>query len=640
MPLLDLDLPVLLRALDPASAVRGLALGLVAALVGMFVTFALGRRRNARNLREQNRRVTDLMHTANAIATQKNFSIRAVTREKDEIGLLADTFNQMMAQIQLHDERRENEVVRAEEATVAKATFLAIMSHEIRTPINGILGMAQLFDGTELTREQTEFIETIHQSAENLLSIINDILDFSKGEAGAYELESILFSPAEVVGQALDTVSTVASEKGIELCGLVDSNVPGHVLGDPARLRQVLLNLLSNAIKFTQEGEVALRVGMVANHGDTAELRFEVRDTGIGIPKDRLGRLFQSFRQVDASNTRKYGGTGLGLAISKQIVEAMGGSIYVKSKEGEGSIFGFRVEFSCDDPADYGFASAPKDLRILIVEENETTRDALAEMLHGNTLEVCTSGLAARRKLLEVGADEGFDLVVLDTRQGKDFGIDAGEAIPFPPVPIVLLTSIDRLGRSSSLHWEGRSAWLAKPVKRRELLWCIADVLSGASSAGPRPVTVPPTVGLGRPEPLPQGPRPSLDGIRVLVVEDHPVNQKITTRFLDRIGAAWDLASNGEEAIAAFKSSSYAMILMDVQMPVMDGLEATRTIRELERESGGRVPIIAMTAAVLEEDQRQCEEAGFDDYVPKPVKLSQLEERLRAWSLRVELQAA
>ena len=621
-----------LESLDLVSAGVGLAVGLVGCILAAVLSSVLAKRKHRRKLASYHERISDLTHTANAIATQRDFSIRTIPRTKDEVGLLADTFNQMIAQIELHDQRRGAELRRAEEATVAKGTFLATMSHEIRTPINGILGMAQLLEQTQLNREQREYIETVLDSAEHLLAIINDILEFSKGEAGAYELESIPFSPADVVGRALDTIAPSASEKGIELCSMISPEIPNQVYGDPARLRQVLLNLLSNAVKFTEEGEVTLRLGVVTHHGTSADLRFEVRDTGIGIPKARLSRLFQSFRQVDASNTRKYGGTGLGLAISKKIVEAMGGSIYVKSKEQVGSVFGFRTEFECEESTQTTLSTPPVGLRVLVVEENETAREALAEMLSGNEVLVCRTGIEARRHLLGSENASRFDLVVLDARQAQDFGIGASERIPFPSIPLVLLTSLDRLGQSIKRDWTGPCTCLAKPLKRGELWWCIDELVSPGST--PRAALPATTAVAFEPVPLSRG--SDLQGLHVLVVEDHPVNQKITTRFLEKLEIEWDLAQNGEEAVAKFRSDSYDLILMDVQMPVMDGLEATRIIRA--DESGGidRIPVIAMTAAALEEDQRMCEEAGLDDYVPKPVKLSVLEERLRAWALRVQ----
>ncbi len=630
---------LLQRALDPLSFGAGGVLGLLLVVVALFSE----RWRTRGLLRARAKRLLDVAHTANTVSVQRDFSIRAVRRENDEIGLFVDAFNQMLAQVELHDQRRDSQLARAEEATIAKAKFLATMSHEIRTPINGILGMAQLLADTPLSGEQVEFAETIQLSADNLLSIVNDILDFSKGEADAFEFEQIGFSPHEVGKRCVSTLVTLAEQKGIQLRFEVDEGVPETVLGDPARIRQVLLNLIGNAIKFTDQGEVTLRVRLAADHAESVELRFEVRDTGIGIPKHRMNRLFRSFSQVDASNTRKYGGTGLGLAICKQIVEGMGGSLFVKSKEGSGSVFGFRLEVPRTGSGE-NFVQVPRGLRILIVEEGASTRKLLGDMLGGNELEVCSSGLAGRRMLLDEDLSDSFDLVILDSSQAADFGVTRGNSIPFPVVPLIVLSAVDELGQNVDVVWHAPQTSLAKPIKRRELHWCIGDLLGSLDRRVAPPDFMPEP---GAPLPANGGitldleaeSRDTLADMRVLVAEDHAVNQRITTRFLDKIGVKWALAENGAEAVAKFSSEEFGLILMDVQMPVMDGLEATRTIRELERESGKRIPIIAMTAAVLEEDQRQCEEAGFDDYVPKPVKLKELEERLRAWSLRVASRA-
>jgi signal transduction histidine kinase/DNA-binding response OmpR family regulator len=595
------------------------SLFLVLAGVSALITLALGRRIHHR-FSDQ---LLDLAHAANAISKRKDYSIRAVRRSDDEIGILVDTFNHMITQIELRDLQLKAEVKRAEAARVAKSQFLATMSHEIRTPINGVLGMTQLLLDTSLNSEQTEFARTIHKSAEGLLSVINDILDFSKGEAGRYEIERIPFAPAKVVHECLDTVSIVAAEKKLELCIETDERLPATLLGDPSRLRQVLLNLLSNALKFTAKGEIVLRVQLEDEQPGSARIRFEVQDTGIGIPQDRIDRLFQSFSQVDASRTRKYGGTGLGLAISKQIVEAMGGTMFVKTEEGVGSTFGFKLQLAIESaPEEPELVPPPRSLRVLVADPSPTSAAALAKMLsEDNFVEQANDGPGARMLLLEAAnAQRPFDLMVVDLRLIGAF--DALEAIGaqnLGAAPMVVLAPVNQLSAAADCKWTGRRAALAKPVKRSELFWCIAELQRGPlpsrSEAGTE----------ARAEPAP---RPD---VCVLVAEDHPVNQRITTRFLDKLGIAHEVVSNGEEALAALKRRDFDLVLMDVQMPVMDGLEATLAIRKFEGLRGTHVPIVALTANVLEEHRKEAQQAGFDDYLAKPVKLEELRAKLQKW---------
>ncbi|MEQ1891829.1 MAG: response regulator, partial [Planctomycetota bacterium] len=476
---------------------------------------------------------------------------------------------------------------------------------------------------TPLSNEQKDYGRTIHRSAEGLLSIINDILDFSKGEAARYEIEAISFAPARVAGDCIETVSIVAAEKHLELCLEIDEAVPTHLLGDPARLRQVLLNLLSNALKFTARGEIVLRLVLEELTPENVRVRFEVQDTGIGIPKDRLDRLFQPFSQVDASCSRKYGGTGLGLAISRQIIEAMGGTLFVKTEEGVGSTFGFKLLLAlAHEPEPEEAVPAPRGLRILIADPSPTSSAAIARMLgEDNYLETTADGASARMLLLEAAnAQRSFDLVLADLRLAEEFGRPAGlleEACA--NVPIVVLAPVNQLTAGSTLPWKGSRVALAKPVMRQELLWSIAEVRRGPvpqrSPAAPAP-----------------GPASALPDRLVLVAEDHPVNQRITTRFLEKLGLRHEVVSNGQEALEAFKKKHFDLILMDVQMPVMDGLEATLAIRKLEGLRGTHVPIVALTANVLEEHRREARQAGFDDYLAKPVKLEDLRERVIKWT--------
>jgi two-component system sensor histidine kinase/response regulator len=595
--------------------------------------------------------ILDLAHAANAISARQDYSIRAVRRSDDEIGILIDTFNHMITQIELRNMQLKSEVKRAQAAKIAKAQFLATMSHEIRTPINGILGMTELLLDTSLSREQNEFGVTILKSAENLLAVINDVLDFSKGEAGRVELENIPFSLTELIDESIDTVSIVACEKGLELCCQMASDVPLNLRGDPARIRQVLLNLLSNALKFTDKGEIIVRVMLERDRGEEVEMRFEVQDSGIGIPKDRIDRLFKSFSQVDASNNRQYGGSGLGLAICKQIVEAMGGSIYVNTEDGQGSTFGFRISFQKEASVEIE-SGPPTGRRILIADGNDAIRKSLEGMLtEDNEVRVVRTGAQARECLI-AGAekDSPFDLLLMDSRLVDGFrrGDYGAEGTP-PPTPLVLLAPVNNLAIGSDLKWNGRSACIAKPLKRRDLFWCLSEILIGDHLADEGPFEDEELIEAPLPKrgafeeylekvepefelaPEEEDREEEFSNVRVLVAEDHPVNQKITTRYLDKLGISWELAQNGEEAVKAVKEQRFDLVLMDVQMPVMDGLEATLIIRQHEEETGAHVPIVAMTAAVLAEDRRQAEKAGFDDYLPKPVRLNDLRDNLAKW---------
>ena len=594
-----------------------LALGGVSTLI----TLALARRIHHR-FSDQ---LLDLAHAANAISKRKDYSIRAVRHSDDEIGILVDTFNHMIMQIEMRDQQLKAEVKRAEAARVAKSQFLATMSHEIRTPINGVLGMTQLLLDTPLSGEQIEFARTINRSAEGLLSVINDILDFSKGEAGRYEIERIPFSPATVVHECLDTVSIVAAEKKLDLCLELDERLPSSLEGDPSRLRQVLLNLLSNALKFTTKGEIVLRVQVEEEQGGRARVRFEVQDTGIGIPQDRIDRLFQSFSQVDASRTRKYGGTGLGLAISKQIVEAMGGTMFVKTEEGVGSTFGFKLQLPVQSRAEEtDLIAAPRSLHVLVADPSPTSGGALAKLFQeGNTVEVVPDGPSVRMKLLEAGkAQKPFDLLLVDLRLlGALEALEAIGAEQVARAPLIVLAPVNQLSNAAdAAKWAGNKAALAKPVKRNELFWCISEL-----RRGPMPSKLNPSAPTAPLAPAGYG------DVRVLVAEDHPVNQRITTRFLEKLGIACEVVNNGEEALEALKKREFDLVLMDVQMPVMDGLEATLAIRKFEGLQGTHVPIVALTANVLEEHRREAQQAGFDDYLPKPVKLEELRAKIQKW---------
>ena len=445
-----------------------------------------------------------------------------------------------------------------------------------------------------------------HHSAESLLRIVNDILDFTKAEAGKLQLENIEFDLHEVVGNSLDTVSSAASEKGIELCCELQQ-APRFLRGDPTRLRQVLLNLLGNAVKFTESGEVVVTVA----EEDDGKLRFQVTDTGIGIPKDRIDRLFESFTQVDAANSRKYGGSGLGLAISKQIVEAMGGTMFVKTREGVGSSFGFRVELDVGEAEPDTETPAAKGLRVLVADPNDTSREILTNLLKGAHVTSCTTGAEASGQLRQAAeGGEDFDVVMADLRL---VGEISRPSEADPPM-LVVMAPVSEVAAASDIEWPTSIASLAKPVRADHLSWCIEGLLrSSVSPAEETPKKRGTTEKLTRPDG---------DVYRLLVAEDHAVNQKITTCFLDKLGIEWLLVENGQEAVEAVKLGEFDLVLMDIQMPVMDGLEATRIIREMEFAL--ELPIVALTANVLEEDRNTYLANGFDGHLPKPLNLDQL----------------
>jgi len=586
---------------------------------------ALARLLAGRTHRALASRLGDLSSAVSAVCSREDYSIRALRRHEDEIGVLADTLNRMLAQVELQELGRRDELQRSEAARVAKAQFLATMGHELRTPITGILERTRLLLDTRLDRKQRDCTETVARSAEGLLSIIDDILEFSKGEARHHQLEDVPFELARLIEECVETVALVAREKKLELACEIGERVPSHLRGDPARLRQVLLNLLGNAVKFTSEGEVGVRVTLESLEKDGAALRFEVQDTGIGIAEDRLEELFQSFTQAESASRRRHGGTGLGLAVSKELIEAMGGSIHVRSNEGIGALFEVRMVLGIDDRGgEHEDDPIPRDLRILVTDPNATSRSALAQLLRDeNQVVTAASGAEGRQLLLDAAREENpFDLVLLDVRVTDAFLAPSTSDVDPPPLPLILLAPVNQLATASLVEWHGRISCLAKPVRRQDLHWCIAESLRSEAHAPPLPAR---QGALAADEPLPQ---------QVLVAEDNPVNQKITSRFLDKIGIPWTLVENGSQAVEAYRTGEFDLVLMDIEMPVMDGLEATSAIRRLEVLSETRIPIIALTANVLAEDRNRAYHAGFDDYLVKPVKLEELEKTVRKWLTR------